>query len=97
MYLTELFGAYTPIKRYLLAYVFPPFKAVCVLWILIGLLDCLRLLWLANFSSSDVGIFFLELNSKSLYRSSKKEIESRCLVLTVSTKREIRHFHVEVV
>ena len=48
MYLTELFGAYTPIKRYLLAYVFPLFKAVCVLWILIGLLDCLRLLWLAN-------------------------------------------------
>ena len=50
-----------------------------------------------NFNSSDVGIFFLELNSKSLYRSSKKEIESRCLVLTVSTKRQIRHFHVEVV
>ena len=48
MYLTELFGAYTPIKGYLLAYVFPPLEAVCVLWILIGLQDCLRLLWLAN-------------------------------------------------
>ena len=48
MYLTEIFGAYTPIKRYLLAYVFPPFKVVCVFWILIGLQDCLRLLWLAN-------------------------------------------------
>ena len=44
MYLTELFHAHSPIKRYLLAYVFAPLKAVCVLWILISLQDCLRLL-----------------------------------------------------
>ena len=41
--------------------------------------------------------FFLELNSKRLYRSSGKEKESRCLVFTSSTKREIRHFHDVVV
>ena len=41
--------------------------------------------------------FSLELNSKRLYRSSGKEKESRCLVLTSSIKREIRHFHVLVV
>ena len=40
---------------------------------------------------------FLELNSKRLYQSSGKEKESRCLVFTSSTKREIRHFHVVVV
>ena len=40
--------------------------------------------------------FYLELNSKRLYRSSEKE-ESRCLVYTSSTKRSIRHFHVVVV
>ena len=39
----------------------------------------------------------LELNSKRLYRSSGKEKESRCLVFTSSTKREIRQFHVVVV
>ena len=39
----------------------------------------------------------LELNSKRLYQSSGKEKESRCLVFTSSTKREIRHFHVVVV
>ena len=39
----------------------------------------------------------LELNFKGLYRSSKKEKESRCLVLTFSIKREFRHFHVVVV
>ena len=37
----------------------------------------------------------LELNSKRL-QSSGKEEESRCLVSTSSTKREIRHFHVVV-
>ena len=37
---------------------------------------------------------FLELNSKRLYQSSGKEKESRCLVLTSTAKREIRHFHV---
>ena len=41
--------------------------------------------------------FFLKLNSKGLYRRSEKEEESRCLVFTSSTKREIRHFHVLVV
>ena len=41
--------------------------------------------------------FFLELNSKRLYQSSGKEKESRCLVFTSFTKREIRYFHVVVV
>ena len=40
---------------------------------------------------------FLELNSKRLYQSSGKEKESRCLVFTSSTKREIRHYYVAVV
>ena len=40
---------------------------------------------------------FLQLNSKGLYQSSGKEKESRCLVFTFSTKREIRQFHVVVV
>ena len=40
---------------------------------------------------------FLELNSKSLYQSSEKGKESRCLVFTSSTKREIRQSHVVVV
>ena len=40
---------------------------------------------------------FLELNSKGLYHSSRKEKESYCLVIPSSTKREIRHFHVVVV
>ena len=38
--------------------------------------------------------FFVELNSKRLYRSPEKEEKSRCLVFTSSTKREIRHFYV---
>ena len=41
--------------------------------------------------------FFLELNSKRLYRSSGKEKESRSLAFTSSTKRENGHFHVVVV
>ena len=41
--------------------------------------------------------FFLELNSKRLYRGSGREKESRCIVFTSSRKREIRHFHVVVV
>ena len=49
-----------------------------------------------SFNSSNVGIFFLELNSKRLYRSSGNEKESRCLVLTSSTTREIRNFHIVV-
>ena len=40
--------------------------------------------------------FSLELNSKRLYLSSGKEIESRCLVFSASEKREIRQFHVVV-
>ena len=40
---------------------------------------------------------FLELNSKRQYRSSGKEKQSRRLVFTSSTKREIRQFHVVVV
>ena len=40
--------------------------------------------------------FFLELSFKRLYRRSEKEKESRCLVFTCSTKREIRHIHVVV-
>ena len=39
---------------------------------------------------------FLESNCKIL-QSSGKEGESRCLVFTSSSKREIRHFHVVVV
>ena len=43
--------------------------------------------------------YFPEVNSKRLYRSSEREEreESRCLVFTCSTKREIRHFHAVVV
>ena len=41
--------------------------------------------------------FLLELNSKRLYRRSRKEKQSRSLVFTLSIKREIRHFHVVVV
>ena len=42
------------------------------------------------------GTFGLELNCKIPYRSAEQEKQSR-LVLTSSTKREIRHFHVKVV
>ena len=41
--------------------------------------------------------FSLELNSKRLHWSSGKEKESRCLVISSSIKREMRHFHVVVV
>ena len=47
-----------------------------------------------SFNSSNVGNFFLELNSRRLYQSSGKEKESCRLVFTSSTKREIMHFHV---
>ena len=40
---------------------------------------------------------FLEVNSKRLDQSSGKEKGSRCLVCTSSTRRENRHFYVEVV
>ena len=46
--------------------------------------------------SSNVG-HVLELNSKRLFRSSGKEKESRCVVITSSTKREIWYVHVVVV
>ena len=36
----------------------------------------------------------LELNSKAPYANSEKGIEIRCLVLTSSTEREIKKFHV---
>ena len=41
--------------------------------------------------------FFLELNSKRLYRSSGKEKESCCLVLMSSAKHEIKYYHIVVV
>ena len=49
-----------------------------------------------SFTSSNVGKWFLELNSKGLYQSSGKE-KGSCLVFPSSTKREFRHFHVVVV
>ena len=39
----------------------------------------------------------LNLNSKALYQSSKKEKESCCFLFPSLTKRGIRHFHVVVV
>ena len=39
----------------------------------------------------------LELNSKGLYQSSRKEKQDCCFVLRFSTKREIRCFHIVVV
>ena len=42
------------------------------------------------FNSSNLGNFFLGLNSKRLYRNSEKEEESSCLIFTFSTKRESR-------
>ena len=41
--------------------------------------------------------FFVEFNSKRLYRSSGKERGSPGLAFTFSTKRENRHFHVVIV
>ena len=38
----------------------------------------------------------LELRSKRLYQSSRREKESCCLKFTSPTKHEIRHFHVVV-
>ena len=49
-----------------------------------------------SFSSSNLGNFFCSWILR-LYQSSEKEEESRCLVFTSFTKREIRHFHVVVV
>ena len=52
--------------------------------------------------SSTLGSFSIRkmlgnLNSNGLYRSSGKEKETSCLLLTSSTKRKIKHFHVVVV
>jgi len=49
------------------------------------------------FNSSNVGKFFLELNSEGLYQSSGKEKENFCLCSRPRQKREIWHFHVVVV
>ena len=43
-----------------------------------------------------LGLFW-NLNSKRLYQTSGKDKESRWLVFTSWTKREIKHFHVVVV
>ena len=40
--------------------------------------------------------FFLELNSKRLYRSSGKEKESCCLVVMSSAKHEMKYYHIVV-
>ena len=50
-----------------------------------------------SLNSSNVLLFFLELNSKRLYRSSGKDKESRCLEFTSFTKRIIMRFLVVVV
>ena len=50
-----------------------------------------------SLNSSNVVLFFLELNSKRLYRSSGKDKESRCLEFTSSSKRIIMHFLLVVV
>ena len=50
-----------------------------------------------SLNSSNVGTFFLELNSKRLCLSSGKDKESRCLQFTSSSKRIIMHFLVVVV
>ena len=62
-------------------------------------LRCLKLYraYSISFNSSNVGKFFLELNSKGMHQSSGKEKESFCLLFPSSTKREIRQFHVVVV
>ena len=56
---------------------------------------CLKLhrAYSISFNSSNVGKLFLELNSKGLYQSSRKEKASCCLVFPSSTKREIGHLH----
>ena len=46
---------------------------------------------------SQMLVNFLELDSKGLYQSSRKEKETCCFGFPSSTKREIRHFHVVVV
>ena len=48
-------------------------------------------------STRQILALFWNLNSKRLYQTSGKDKESRWLVFTSWTKREIRHFHVVVV
>ena len=62
----------------------------------VALLQKLYRAYSTSFNSSNVGNFFLDLNSKNLYQSSGKENESRCRVFTSSTKLEIWHFYVVV-
>ena len=53
--------------------------------------------YLISFNSRNVDKFFSgACTSNRMYQSSGKEKESRFLVFTYSTKREIRHFHVVV-
>ena len=60
---------------------FAPLQTLSSLFRLVQFVKCWRI--------------FQELNSEGLYRRSRKEKESRCLVFT-SCQREIRHFHVIV-
>ena len=62
-------------------------------------LRCLKLsrAYSISFNSSNVGKFFLELNSKGLHQSSGKEKKKFLFLFPSSTKREIRQFHVIVV
>ena len=48
-------------------------------------------------STRQILALFWNVNSKRLYQTSGKDKESRWLVFTSWTKREIRHFHVVVV
>ena len=58
----------------------------------VALLQKLYRAYSTSFNSSNVGNFFLDLNSKNLYQSSGKENESRCRVFTSSTQLEIWAF-----
>ena len=56
-----------------------------------------RLSHLVHFVKCWLLSWIAELNLKGLYQRAGNEKESGCLVLTSSTKREIRQFHVVVV
>ena len=67
-----------------------------VTWILKS--HCFRLYRTYSTSdSSNVGNFFWIWFLQNIFQSSGKEKESRCLVFTSFTKREIKHFHAVVV
>ena len=57
---------------------------------------CFKLNRAYSISFNSLKCWLLGINSYRLYRSSGKEKESRCLVITSSTKREIGHLHVVV-